>query len=247
MRDSMVFYRSFLTALKSLPDDLRAEVLMDILSYGLDGVEPQSNDGVCRAIFELVRPQIDANNQRYVNGCKGAEYGKMGGRPRKNNELKSPNETPMKPLKNPNETPNVNVNDNDNVNVNENVNENENENENVKEKGIAYAIPKKKSARANSDFEQFWEIYPKKKSKNQAKKAWEKLKPSSELVSTILDAVENQKRSNDWIKDAGKYIPYPATWLNAGAWEDEMEVNTRERYERLDGSEGFIAPDTSNW
>ena len=100
---------------------------------------------------------------------------------------------PMKPLKNPNETPNVNVNDNDNVNVNENVNENENENENVKEKGIAYAIPKKKSARANSDFEQFWEIYPKKKSKNQAKKAWEKLKPSSELVSTILDAVENQK------------------------------------------------------
>lgn len=247
MRDSMVFYRSFLTALKSLPDDLRAEVLMDILSYGLDGIEPQSNDGVCRAIFELVRPQIDANNQRYVNGCKGAEYGKMGGRPRKNNEPKNPNETPKKPLKNPNETPNVNVNDNDNVNVNENVNENENENENVKEKGIAYAIPKKKSARADSDFERFWKIYPKKKSKNQAKKAWEKLKPSSELVSTILDAVENQKRSNDWIKDAGKYIPYPATWLNAGAWEDEMEVGTSERYERLDGGEGFIAPDTSNW
>ena len=247
MRDSMVFYRSFLTALKSLPDDLRAEVLMDILSYGLDGIEPQSNDGVCRAIFELVRPQIDANNQRYVNGCKGAEYGKMGGRPRKNNEPKNPNETPKKPLKNPNETPNVNVNDNDNVNVNENVNENENENENVKEKGIAYAIPKKKSARADSDFERFWKIYPKKKSKNQAKKAWEKLKPSSELVSTILDAVETQKRSNDWIKDAGKYIPYPATWLNAGAWEDEMEVGTSERYERLDGSEGFIAPDTSNW
>lgn len=247
MRDSMVFYRSFLMALKSLPDDLRAEVLMDILSYGLDGIEPQSNDGVCRAIFELVRPQIDANNQRYVNGCKGAEYGKMGGRPRKNNEPKNPNETPKKPLKNPNETPNVNVNDNDNVNVNENVNENENENENVKEKGIAYAIPKKKSARADSDFERFWKIYPKKKSKNQAKKAWEKLKPSSELVSTILDAVETQKRSNDWIKDAGKYIPYPATWLNAGAWEDEMEVGTSERYERLDGGERFIAPDTSNW
>lgn len=241
MRDSMVFYRSFLTALKSLPDDLRAEVLMDILSYGLDGIEPQSNDGVCRAIFELARPQIDANNQRYVNGCKGAEYGKMGGRPRKSSDLKNPSETPKKPLRNPNETPNDNVNDNDNVN------ENENENENVKEKGIAYAIPKKKSARTDSDFERFWEIYPKKKSKNQAKKAWEKLKPSSELVSTILDAVENQKRSNDWIKDAGKYIPYPATWLNAGAWEDEMEVGTSERYERLDGGEGFIAPDTSNW
>ena len=229
MRDSMVFYRSFLTALKSLPDDLRAEVLMDILSYGLDGIEPQSNDGVCRAIFELARPQIDANNQRYVNGCKGAEYGKMGGRPKKSSDSKNPNETPKKPLRNPNETPN------------------DNENENVKEKGIAYAIPKKKSARADSDFERFWEIYPKKKSKNQAKKAWEKLKPSSELVSTILDAVENQKRSNDWIKDAGKYIPYPATWLNAGAWEDEMEVGTSERYERLDGGEGFIAPDTSNW
>ena len=104
MRDSMVFYRSFLTALKSLPDDLRAEVLMDILSYGLDGIEPQSNDGVCRAIFELVRPQIDANNQRYVNGCKGAEYGSArqnGWQAKKKQRLKKPQRNPKKTPKKP--------------------------------------------------------------------------------------------------------------------------------------------------
>ena len=141
--------------------------------------------------------------------------------------------------------PNDNVNDN----VNENVNENENENENVneKEKDIANAISQKKSARTEADFERFWIAYPKKKSKAQAKKVWEKLKPSSDLVSTILSAVDKQKRSKDWQKEGGKYIPYPATWLNAGAWEDEVEVELHERHERLDGSEGFIAPDTSDW
>jgi hypothetical protein len=28
-------------------------------------------------------------------------------------------------------------------------------------------------------------------------------------------------RSEDWTKEGGQYIPYPATWLNAKGWEDE--------------------------
>lgn len=83
---------------------------------------------------------------------------------------------------------------------------------------------------ANSDgFEAFWTAYPKKKSKGQALSAWKKLKPDSSLQAMILKAIENQKRSPDWQKDKGQYIPYPATWLNAMAWEDEMPAEQKRR------------------
>jgi hypothetical protein len=83
---------------------------------------------------------------------------------------------------------------------------------------------------ANSGgFEAFWTAYPKKKSKGQALSAWKKLKPDSSLQVVILKAIEAQKRSPDWQKDKGQYIPYPATWLNAMAWEDEVPTEQKRR------------------
>lgn len=83
---------------------------------------------------------------------------------------------------------------------------------------------------ANSGgFEAFWTAYPKKKSKGQALSAWKKLKPDSSLQALILKAIEAQKRSPDWQKDKGQYIPYPATWLNAMAWEDEVPTEQKRR------------------
>ena len=70
-------------------------------------------------------------------------------------------------------------------------------------------------------FDSFWKIYPKKKAKEAAKKAWVKIKPSDELVKTIIADVEAKSRSQDWKKEKGKYIPYPATYLNGKRWEDE--------------------------
>lgn len=70
-------------------------------------------------------------------------------------------------------------------------------------------------------FDDFWSAYPKKKAKEDARKAWAKLKPDEALVKTIIADVEAQSRSEDWKKEKGKYIPYPATYLNGKRWEDE--------------------------
>lgn len=70
-------------------------------------------------------------------------------------------------------------------------------------------------------FEQFWAAYPKKRSKGAARKAWDKLHVDSTMLATILQAIQWAKQSDDWQKDGGQYIPYPATWLNAEGWEDE--------------------------
>jgi len=72
-------------------------------------------------------------------------------------------------------------------------------------------------------FNLFWEAYPKRKSKGQAEKAWLKIKPSEQLLATMLAKIEQATTSEDWMKEGGKYIPYPATWLNAKGWEDEYK------------------------
>ncbi|TKJ34630.1 MAG: hypothetical protein CEE38_17310 [Planctomycetes bacterium B3_Pla] len=82
----------------------------------------------------------------------------------------------------------------------------------------------KKKKQTIALFEDFWKVYPKRKAKAEAQKAWAKLKPSEELVQRIVEAVTIQTRSEDWLKDGGKYIPYPAKYLNGKRWEDEVSA-----------------------
>lgn len=131
MYDSMVFYRSFYEAIKGLDAETKAEIYDAIFAYGLDGTESICLSPIASAIFTLVKPQIDANNKRKEagkeNGKKGAQYGKLGGRPKKNN----PQETPKKPRTRKTKPSNVNVNANANANANVNANANDNDNDNA--------------------------------------------------------------------------------------------------------------------
>lgn len=78
-----------------------------------------------------------------------------------------------------------------------------------------------KSKIQEARFDEFWKAHPKKRSKGQAEKAWVKVSPDAELFAKMLDGLERAKKSRDWIKDGGQYIPYPSTWLNAKGWEDD--------------------------
>lgn len=82
--------------------------------------------------------------------------------------------------------------------------------------------PKGGEADAKQDdrFEQFWEAYPRKVGKGNARQAWAKIRVTDELFSTILNAVEQQKQWEQWQRDNGQFIPHPATWLNQQRWED---------------------------
>ena len=71
-------------------------------------------------------------------------------------------------------------------------------------------------------FAVFWAAYPKRQAKGDAEKAWAKLKPDSELAERIMTALRKAKTSPDWVRDAGRYIPHPASWLNGKRWEDDV-------------------------
>lgn len=113
-RDSFVFYRSFAECIQELDPAVRMDCYEAIVNYALDGIEPEA-DGVVMAMFKAIKPQIDANNKRFVDGKKGAEFGKLGGRPKKD---KNPiGVIDKNPIGVTDKTPNVNVNVNENVNL----------------------------------------------------------------------------------------------------------------------------------
>ena len=112
-RESFVFYSSFLKAIRAIKKrDIQAELALAIIEYGITGETTECGEVVSVAM-ELIKPQIEANNKKYINGMKGAEYGVKGGRPKK----EKPQENPKKPQENPSLTPNVNDNDNVNDNI----------------------------------------------------------------------------------------------------------------------------------
>lgn len=108
MRDSFIFYRSFFEATKTLTTEQAADLYYAICSYALDRKELEL-EPVQKALFSLIKPQLDANHKRWENGCK------------KKQKVSKPEAKRKQKRSKPEANVNVNVNVNDNVNVNEKV------------------------------------------------------------------------------------------------------------------------------
>lgn len=124
MRDSVVFYKSFYECVKEMPPEKALMMYDAIFQFVFFDKEPELQ-GLERGIFQMIRAQIVANNKKYESGKKGAEYGKLGGRPKKEKTNGDIEKTPKGILgKTPKETPNENETEKGNDTVNENVSEN---------------------------------------------------------------------------------------------------------------------------
>lgn len=73
-------------------------------------------------------------------------------------------------------------------------------------------------------FQTFWEAYPRKCNKARAVRAFRR-KVKYEELPKIMACLEAQKRTEQWRKDGGSFIPHPSTWLNDERWKDEIQAN----------------------
>ena len=72
------------------------------------------------------------------------------------------------------------------------------------------------------DFDSFWKFYPRKASKDAARKAWEKLRPDQHIMQMIADNVRERVEKGEWRKDNQSFILHASTYLNQKRWEDEV-------------------------
>lgn len=121
-KKSFVMYDSFLEAMKHLGDAEFRECVLKIRDYALEGVDEESSSPMVNVIMAMAKPNLDSAKRRYMasveNGKKGAEYGKLGGAPKGNQNARknNPQSTPKRPL-----DVNANVDVEEDVNVNEEV------------------------------------------------------------------------------------------------------------------------------
>lgn len=117
-RDSAIFYRSFYESIKELPESNQLEIYNAIfeLSFNFNEVELT---GISKTIFKLIKPQIEANLKRYLNGSK-AKTTSTESKPEANPKQDTSkieaedNQQESKPEANKNKNENKNLNDNKN-------------------------------------------------------------------------------------------------------------------------------------
>ena len=123
---SFVMYDSFLEAMKHLNDADFKECVMKIRDYALENIDEESQSPYVNIILAMAKPNLDSARRRYEvaveNGKKGAEFGKLGGAPKGNQNARK-NQPQEQPLNQPLDVDvNENENKDDDVNVNVNVN-----------------------------------------------------------------------------------------------------------------------------
>lgn len=95
-RKGFVFYRSFYEAITDkdvgLTKTEQLDIFLAISEYCLFGVVPELT-GRSKAMWILIKPQLDANNNRYENGTKG-------GAPKGNQNAKKTTKNNLKTTKN---------------------------------------------------------------------------------------------------------------------------------------------------
>ena len=81
------------------------------------------------------------------------------------------------------------------------------------------------SEQLSTSFGLFWQEYPRKVSKKTAESAWIKINPQNGTVEKILSALKEYKKTEQWQKNNGQFIPHPSSWLNQERWKDEITCN----------------------
>jgi len=70
-------------------------------------------------------------------------------------------------------------------------------------------------------FKKFWDSYPRKIGKKKTLTIWQRMKPHER--HSAISSLPAHIKSEQWVKDGGRFIPHPSTWLSHGRWEDVVE------------------------
>lgn len=94
-----------------------------------------------------------------------------------------------------------------------------------------------RSCAYSKEFESFWKAYPRKVAKAKAFRAWKTHRGAMPDLAELLPVLDAQKKSGEWLKESGSFIPHPATWINGHRWLDEL--NAKNNGSKYDKSKGF--------
>ena len=204
-RSQFTWYRSYYEALKTLPAKEFKSVVLAVCAYALDEEAP-SLSGVSNSVFTLIRPTLDSGRNKAAN--------------RINKQKSNAEQTNIKTE----QTDIKRKTNREQTEIKTEQNGKEKERENEKERDIEKESESENDSSPpypplDRSFEKFWAAYPRKIHRTEAEAAWKRLNPKPAL-ETILASLEAHRKSADWQKENGRYIPAPDNWLVNRRWRD---------------------------
>lgn len=207
MANGFTFFHSFYEAAQGLKEKERLQFYEAIINYSIIGDEPELCD-VAKAMFLLVKPVLDKSREKSKSGKKGGEA--------KTKQTASKTKASTKQNESKSE-----------ATAKQTVSDISEDKDKEIEKDKEYITPHTPQggggdiSAVKKRFDLFWAAYPNKTGKGAAEKSWNKLRPTKELFSQIMEALQRAVGCEQWKRENGRYIPNPATWLNQRRWEDE--------------------------
>ena len=164
-RNQFTFYRSFYEAVMRLPKCRQGEMVLAILEFALNGVEPQGLTKQQLGQFLLIRPVLVSGKKRAAAGALGFEatMTKFKGKGKKEIEKE-------------------------------------------------VEIENELEAEAEG-FDSFWEQYPKKVGREEARQAWVRVRHEKDKIFSSLVL---WCRYPGWLEQGGRFIPKAEKWLTEG-------------------------------
>ncbi len=245
-RDSFVFHKEWVSAVRSLTATVRAEIYEAIIEYGISGTIPAGLGVQAKIAFGFVKERIDSDREKWEATIRArSDAGKLGGRPKKGEKQKK--QMLSEKAKKANAFFEKQKKAKKAVSVTVMYNSS---NEELL-KGKTNVLPLR-SVEPNdeeveeaedslSGFEEFWRAYParRKVAKHTCREKWRAQKLEA-IAPRIVGAVRILANSEDWKKENGQYVPMPATFINQRRWEDvsqEAAENAREAPKELSADE----------
>lgn len=70
-------------------------------------------------------------------------------------------------------------------------------------------------------FVRFWNAFPRRVAKKDARIAWATLHPTDAQVDQMVAALAWQSEMPEWVREGGRFVPYPASYLRSERFSDE--------------------------
>lgn len=200
--------------LKFLTDEECGKLYKALLDYSEYGTATEF-DGLLAMAYETITCQIDFDKAAWDERCE---------RNIQNRQKANEDKQQQKVVDHMNKS-STTSSSGDHIKVNQsNIDQSKVNEINIKESKVNNSVSPLKSPQGDDTqtaFASFWKSYPKKMGKKDAEKAFAKAIQRTDL-NTMLAALEKQRNSQEWQRNNGQYIPYPATWLNGDRWADDL-------------------------
>ena len=223
-KDSFIFHLENAEDLEELTMEQQGMIFAALIKYTQTGEEPCFDDPLLRASWRPIFRRLKSDVEYYAEKCeRNAANGAKGGAPKGNqNARKTTENNPKQPKTTENnpKQPKTTLSDSD---TDSDIDSDTDTDTDTEERNNDTLLKIPHMVGEPTDFERFWHEYPKKVGKQDAKKAFTRAKKSVD-AGTMIRAVIAQRDSLQWTRDNGRYIPNPATWLNQGRWDDEIQT-----------------------